>query len=175
VPASEKFEATGFTASRSTVLSGALAGYRLVHLATHGIFDGSSPALSGLVFSLVNERGQPQDGFLRLNDIYNMRLDADLVVLSACQTALGQQLRGEGLISLTRGFMYAGVPRVVASLWRVNDLATSELMKKFYRGILTQHLPPAAALGAAQVEMSRDPRWQSPYYWAGFVLQGDWQ
>ena len=122
-----------------------------------------------------NERGQPQDGFLRLTDIYNMRLDADLVVLSACQTALGRQLRGEGLIGLTRGFMYAGAPRVVASLWQVNDAATAELMKKFYRGILTRGLPPAKALHEAQLEMSRESRWQSPYYWAGFVLQGDWQ
>jgi CHAT domain-containing protein/Tfp pilus assembly protein PilF len=175
VPAAQRFQASDFSASRATVLGGALAGHRYVHLATHGVFDADRPALSGLIFSLVNERGQPQDGFLRLTDIYNMRLDADLVVLSACQTALGRQLRGEGLIGLTRGFMYAGAPRVVASLWQVNDAATAELMKKFYRGILTRGLPPAKALHEAQLEMSRESRWQSPYYWAGFVLQGDWQ
>src|SRR5207302_9971410 len=119
--------------------------------------------------------GAPQNGYLRLPDIYNMRLDADLVVLSACQTALGKQIKGEGLIGLTRAFMYAGAPRVVASLWEVSDRATAELMKRFYHGILQERLRPAAALHAAQVEMARDPRWASPYYWAGFVFQGDWR
>jgi CHAT domain-containing protein len=96
-------------------------------------------------------------------------------VLSACQTALGKAIKGEGLVGLARAFMYAGAPRVVASLWQVSDLATAELMKKFYRGMLHDRLPPAAALRAAQLEMSSDPRWASPYYWAGFVLQGDWK
>ena len=96
------------------------------------------------------------------------------VVLSSCQTALGKEIKGEGLVSLTRAFMYAGAPRVVASLWQVNDHATAELMSQFYRGILQQKLPPAAALRAAQRTLSRDPRWSAPYYWAGFVLQGDW-
>jgi CHAT domain-containing protein len=110
-----------------------------------------------------------------LHDIYNLRLDADLVVLSACQTALGKEIKGEGLVGLTRAFFYAGAPRVVASLWQVNDLATAELMKKFYRGLLERRLRPAAALRAAQIEMSHDPRWKSPYFWAGFVLQGEWR
>ena len=116
-----------------------------------------------------------QNGYLRLPDIYNLRLNADLVVLSACQTALGKEIKGEGLVGLTRAFIYAGAPRVVASLWEVSDLATTELMKKFYRGMLQQHLPAAAALRAAQVQMSLDPRWASPYFWAGFVLQGEWR
>ena len=103
-----------------------------------------------------------------------MRLDADLVVLSACQTALGKQIEGEGVIGIARAFMYAGAPRVVATLWEVNDAATAELMKLFYRGVLIENRPPAAALRAAQLEMSRNPRWASPYYWAGFVVQGDW-
>jgi CHAT domain-containing protein len=102
-------------------------------------------------------------------------LSADLVVLSACQTALGKDIQGEGLVSLTRAFMYAGAPRVVASLWKVDDVATAELMKRFYRGVLREGLGPAAALRAAQLEMSRDSRWAAPYYWAGFVMQGDWQ
>jgi len=175
VPRRDVFTAVDFKASRATVMAGALAGHRVVHFATHGFFDAGSPALSGLVLSLVNERGEPQDGFLRLNDIYNMRLDADLVVLSACRTALGKEIKGEGLVGLARAFMYAGAPRVVASLWQVSDFATAELMKKFYRGVLTEGLRPAAALRAAQLEMSRDPRWKAPYYWAGFVLQGDWK
>jgi CHAT domain-containing protein len=175
VPAADALVATDFSASRAIVLGGALSGYGVVHFATHGVFDARSPALSGLVLSLVSQSGQPQDGFVRLNDIYNMRLDADLVVLSACQTALGTEIRGEGLVGLARAFMYAGAPRVVASLWQVNDLATAELMKRFYRGLLVERLRPAAALRAAQLALSRDPRWASPYYWAGFVLQGDWR
>ena len=110
-----------------------------------------------------------------MNTIYNLRLSADLVVLSACQTALGKEVAGEGLVGLTRGFMYAGARRVIASLWQVSDVATAELMKRFYDGLLQRQLPAAAALRRAQMEMARDPRWASPYYWAGFVLQGDWQ
>ncbi len=167
--------ALDFAASRGTVLGGRLRGHRVVHFATHGIVDTRRPALSGLIVSLFDERGVPQNGFLRLHDIYNIRVDADLVVLSACQTALGKEIRGEGLVSLTRAFMYAGAPRVVASLWQVSDHATAELMRHFYRGILQQQLPPAAALRAAQRQLAGDPRWAAPYYWAGFVLQGDWQ
>ncbi|MGI8997186.1 MAG: CHAT domain-containing protein, partial [Pyrinomonadaceae bacterium] len=119
--------------------------------------------------------GQPVAGFLRLNEIYNLKLNAELVVLSACRTGLGKEIKGEGLIGLTRGFMYAGSPRVVASLWKVDDVATAELMKRFYQKMLRDHLRPAAALRAAQVEMWRQPRWQSPYYWAAFQLQGEWK
>jgi CHAT domain-containing protein len=173
--ASQVFRAVDFKASRATALGGALSGHRIVHIATHGVLDTERPSLSGLILSLVDEHGARQNGYLRLADIYNMRLDADLVVLSACQTALGKQIKGEGLIGLTRAFMYAGASRVVASLWEVSDLATAELMKKFYRGVLTERLPPAAALRAAQLELARDPRWASPYYWAGFIFQGDWK
>jgi CHAT domain-containing protein len=112
---------------------------------------------------------------VRLHDIYNLHLAADLVVLSACESALGKEFRGEGLVGLARAFMYAGVPRVVGSLWEVSDRATAELMKSFYAGMLQRHLRPSAALRAAQLELMRDPRWSSPYYWAGFVLQGDWR
>ena len=134
--------ATDFQASRATALGSALEDYRIVHFATHGLIDAERPELSGLVLSLVDDRGAPQDGLLRLHDIYNMRLDADLVVLSACQTALGKEIKGEGLVGLTRGFMYAGAPRVVASLWQVSDVATAELMKKFYTGMLRDDCPP---------------------------------
>jgi len=127
------------------------------------------------VLSLVDEKGKPQDGFLRMSEIFNLRLTADLVVLSACQTALGKEIKGEGLVSLTRGFMYAGAERVTASLWQVDDQATSLLMQYFYRGMLKEGLRPAAALRAAQLEMSRSSRWSSPYYWAGFVIQGEWK
>lgn len=169
------FTAMDFNASRATVLEGALAGYRIVHFATHGVLDSQRPSLSGLVVSLVNENGVPVDGYLRLHDIYNMRLNAELVVLSACQTALGKEIKGEGLVGLARAFMYAGASRVVASLWEVSDLATAELMRKFYRGVLKEGLTAAAALRAAQLEMSRDSRWSSPYYWGGFTIQGEWR
>ncbi|HET8643847.1 MAG TPA: CHAT domain-containing protein, partial [Vicinamibacteria bacterium] len=133
------------------------------------------PDLSGLVFSLVDEKGAAQDGFLRMPDVYNLRLPADLVVLSGCQTALGREMRGEGLVGLTRGFLYAGARAVVASLWQVDDESTAELMRRFYRGILQENRRPPDALRRAQAEMSADRRWSAPFYWAGFVLQGDWR
>jgi CHAT domain-containing protein/tetratricopeptide (TPR) repeat protein len=167
--------ATDFEANRTRVVGEALAGYRIVHFATHGLLDAERPSLSGLVLSTIDEHGTAQDGYVRLHDIYNMRLDADLVVLSACQTALGKAIKGEGLIGLTRAFMYAGAPRVVASLWEVDDFATAELMKRFYGGMLQRRLSAAAALRAAQMELSHDSRWAAPYYWAGFTIQGDWR
>lgn len=175
VPEAQRFTATGFAATRSVATGGKLASYRMIHFATHGLIDSRRPELSSLVLSLVNEQGEPQNGFLRLHDIYNLELQADLVVLSACQTALGQEIRGEGLVGLTRGFMYAGAARVLASLWSVDDRATSVLMERFYGHMISGGMSPAAALREAQVEMSRDPRWRSPYYWAGFSLQGEWR
>ena len=124
---------------------------------------------------LVDRRGKPQDGFLRLLDIYNLELNADLVVLSACQTALGKQIDEEGLVGLTRGFMYAGAPRVMASLWKVDDEATTVMMEKFYEGVLKNRQTPAQALRSAQMWMQSQSEWKSPYYWAGFVLQGEWR
>ena len=175
LPREEVFQAVGFDASRNAVTMGGLERYRNVHFATHGILDSRHPELSGLVLSLYNPKGERQDGFLRLNDIYNLRLDADLVVLSACRTALGKEIRGEGLVGLTRGFMYAGASRVLASLWSVEDRATAELMESLYRGMLREGLSPAAALRKAQLEMAKNPNRISPYYWAGFSLQGEWR
>lgn len=149
--------------------------FRILHLATHGLLNTEHPELSGVVLSLVDRRGQTLDGFLRLHEIYNLKLSADLVVLSACQTGLGKEIEGEGLVGLTRGFMYAGAPRVVASLWKVDDRATAELMKHFYSAMLTDHEPAAAALRRAQLAMWKTQGWESPYYWAAFVLQGDWK
>ena len=168
-------EELDFDSSRETATSDALGQFRIIHIATHGLLNSRNPELSGLVFSLVDRQGKPQNGFLEAQDIYNLKLGADLVVLSACQTALGKEIRGEGLVGLTRAFMYAGVPRVVASLWKVPDQATTELMQKFYRGILQQGLQPAAALRAAQFSMWKESRRSAPYYWAGFTLQGEWK
>jgi CHAT domain-containing protein len=174
-PKNSSFGATDFQASRATVLNSDLSQYRYVHFATHGWLDSERPGLSALVLSMVDAQGKPQDGFLRANDIYNLKLPAELVVLSACQTGLGQEIKGEGLVGLTRGFMYAGAARVVVSLWNVNDKATADLMTKFYEKMLKQGARPAAALRAAQVEMWKQKQWQSPYYWAAFTMQGEWR
>ncbi len=169
-------KAFDFEANRAIATSAGLSTYRMVHFATHGILNNEYPELSGIVLSLVDENGKEQDGFIRLHEIYNLNLPAEIVVLSACQTALGKEVKGEGLIGLTRGFMYAGAARVVASLWNVKDDATAELMKWFYKKMLGEEkLRPAAALRAAQLELWKTKRWKSHYFWAGFVLQGEWR
>lgn len=175
VPEPQRFKALGFAASRDAVVGGKLAPFRMVHIASHGLIDSRRPELSTIVLSLVDERGKPQNGFLRLHDVYNLELQADLVTLSACRTALGREIRGEGLVGLTRGFMYAGSARVLASLWSVDDRATSVLMKSFYRHMISGGLSPAAALRRAQSEMAHSQLWSSPFYWAGFSLQGEWR
>ena len=167
-------KALDFEANRTAATSADLSNYRFVHFATHGFLDSQHPELSGIVLSLVDEQGIPQNGFLRLNEIYNLKLNADLVVLSACRTALGREIKGEGLVGVTRGFMYAGAPRVVASLWAVDDQMTAELMTRFYREMLIKMQRPAAALRTAQVSIWNEKR-LPPYYWAAFVLQGEWK
>jgi CHAT domain-containing protein/tetratricopeptide (TPR) repeat protein len=174
-PKDGNLKAIDFKASRAMATSVELSQYRYVHFATHGYLDSDRPGLSAVVLSLVDENGKPQDGFLRAHDIYNLNLPAELVVLSACQTGLGKEIRGEGLVGLTQGFMYAGARRVLVSLWNVNDKATAELMQRFYRHMLKDHQSPAASLRAAQVEMWRQRHWQSPYYWAAFTMQGEWR
>ena len=175
VPASERKSALGFAASRETAMSAEVGQYRYVHFATHGLLDSLHPELSGIILSMFNEQGTPQDGFLRAHEIFNLKLAADVVVLSACQTGLGKEVKGEGLVGLTRGFMYAGAPRVVVSLWSVSDVATAELMTRFYRRMLIEKLAPAKALQAAQASMAREKRFASPFYWAAFTLQGEWR
>ncbi|MEP6518287.1 CHAT domain-containing protein [Microcoleus vaginatus] len=174
VPDDLEKPAFDFTANRTTATNPDLSQYRIVHFATHGFANSRHPELSGLVLSLVDEKGTLQNGYLRVNDIFNLNLPAELVVLSACQTGLGKDIKGEGLVGLTRGFMYAGAPRVVVSLWSVEDQVTSELMTRFYKKMLQDKLAPAAALRSAQIEVLQLPEWQSPYYWAAFGLQGEW-
>lgn len=175
VPANKAKSAFDFTASRNTATSKDLSQYNIIHFATHGILNSKHPELSGIVLSLFDDKGMPQNGFLRLHDVFNLNLKAELVVLSACKTGLGEEVKGEGLVGLTRGFMYAGSPRVVVSLWSVDDQATSELMKAFYQKMLQQGLKPAAALRTAQLEIWRTKRYAAPYYWAAFTLQGEWR
>jgi CHAT domain-containing protein/Tfp pilus assembly protein PilF len=174
-PPSQRLEALDFDASASGVKAASLADYRIIHFATHGLMNSRDPHLSGLVFSMIDRQGRPQNGFLRADDLAALNLRADLVVLSACQTALGKELRGEGLLGLARGFMYAGAPRVIASLWRVADTATADLMSSFYQALLRDHVPASDALRMAKIRLMRDPLRASPYYWAGFTLQGDWR
>ncbi|MDT7543177.1 MAG: hypothetical protein QOE33_3081 [Acidobacteriota bacterium] len=174
IPPQEREEALDFDASRATATSGNLGQYRFIHFATHGLLNNDHPELSGVVLSLIDKQGHEQDGFLRASEIFRLKLPVELVVLSGCRTGLGKQTKGEGMIGLTQGFMYAGAARVMVSLWDVNDLATAELMERFYKSMLgKQHLSPAGALRVAQISVWQDKRWQSPYYWSGFVLEGE--
>ncbi|UNU25114.1 CHAT domain-containing protein [Microcoleus vaginatus HSN003] len=175
VPANFRTESLDFEASRAVATSQNLSQYKIIHFATHGLANSTNPELSGIILSLVDEKGNPLNGFLRLTDIFNLKLAADLVVLSACQTGMGQNIQGEGMVGLTRGFMYAGAQRVVVSLWSVDDEGTATLMSSFYQGMLQKGLTPAAALRAAQLEMLKQEEWRSPYYWAAFTLQGEWR
>jgi CHAT domain-containing protein len=173
VPPGKRLVALDFDANLKKVLSPEMSQYRILHFATHARLD-EHPELSGIVLSQVDEQGRTRDGFLHALDIYNLNLPADLVVLSACQTALGGS-RGDGVGSLTRAFLYAGAKGVVVSLWSVSDQATADLMAHFYEGMLRRGLKPAAALREAQLEVRKLPGREAPYYWAGFVLQGDWE
>jgi CHAT domain-containing protein len=170
----ETFVASGFTATRERLLNTDLTQYAILHFATHGLLDPRRPENSGLLLSTVNRDGKAQNGFVGLQDIYGLRAPVDLVVLSACQTALGKDVRGEGLLGLTRGFMYAGASSVMASLWKVDDEATAELMRQTYTNMLQNGMTPAAALREAQNSIRQRPEWQAPYYWAGFTLQGEY-
>ena len=168
----QTFLALGADASRQNFLSGNFNSYRILHFATHGFLNQQNPELSGLVLSLYDRDGKAQNGFLRVIDLYSLDLDSDLVVLSACQTALGKEIDGEGIVGLTRGFMYAGASGVVSSLWKVEDAATAELMKRFYRAMLQDKQTPSAALRTAQNELRAIPRYRNPRYWSGFTLNG---
>ena len=164
-----------FDASKDRALGGGLVEYRMVHFATHALVNSARPALSGLVLSLVDRQGHPHDGFLRLGDVFSLKLNADLVVLSGCRTALGREVRGEGLVGLTRGFMHAGAPRVAASLWWVQDAATAQFMQRFYEAMWREGQSPAAALRRTQLWMRQQRRFSSPFYWAAFIHQGEWR
>jgi len=173
-PRGEGMIASGFAASKDLIVNDGLRDYRIIHFATHGLLNSEQPELSGVILSLVDEHGNRRNGFLRLNDIYNLDLSTDLVVLSACRTGLGKTVRGEGVVGLSSGFMYTGAKSVVASLWKVDDDATAELMRHFYNAMLKDGLPPAEALKTAKLEVRKQERWRAPFYWAAFVLQGEY-
>ena len=147
--------------------------YRIIHVATHGLLNAERPQFTGVVLSLVGNK--TSDGFLRTDEVFNLRLGGPLVMLSACETGLGKQKRGEGVMGLTRAFMYAGAPTVGVSLWSVADKSTAELMTDFYRRLLsTNDAPPSKALREAQLAMIAGKKYSAPFFWAPFVLVGDW-
>jgi CHAT domain-containing protein/tetratricopeptide (TPR) repeat protein len=166
--------AKGFDASRETVMSSEVSRAQIVHFATHGFLDTEHPELSALVLTMTDRNGAKTNGLMPLPDIYTLDLSAELIVLSACQTALGKDIKGEGLVGLTHSFMSAGAKSVVASLWKVDDRATAALMADFYEGMLQKDMTPAAALRSAKLKMMSQKQWSPPYYWAGFVLQGEY-
>jgi CHAT domain-containing protein len=175
VPEDQRLVLLGAAASRDLAMSGALRGYRILHFATHGLLHPVLPERSGLVLSRVDSQGHPRNGFLSAPDVAALDLPADLVVLSACRSGLGRELRGEGLVGLTQAFFRAGARGVIVSSWDVRDRATADLMTRFYTHLLVDHLPPAAALRAAQLALRENPATAAPSFWAGFTLHGDWQ
>jgi CHAT domain-containing protein/tetratricopeptide (TPR) repeat protein len=166
--------AKGFDATRETAMGPDIEQYRIIHFATHGLVDSEHPELSAIVLSLVDRNGQTTNGLMPLYDIHSLDLSADVTVLSACQTALGKDIKGEGLVGLTHGFLSAGSKSVVASLWKVDDRATAFLMTEFYDSMFQKGMSPSAALRSAKLKVMKDKRWREPYYWAGFVLQGEY-
>lgn len=164
----------GFDATRETAMSPDVGQYQILHFATHGFLDNEYHELSGIVLSSVDQNGNPTNGLMPLHDIHSLDLSAELTVLSACQTALGKDIKGEGLIGLTHGFMSAGSNTVVASLWKVDDRATAVLMGDFYKSMFQKGMSPSAALRAAKLKLMKEKQTSAPYYWAGFVLQGEY-
>lgn len=167
--------AKAFDANRETAMGPSIGEYRIVHFATHGFYNSEHPELSGIVLAMVKSDGSMINGFMPLQDIYKLDLSAQLVVVSACDTGLGKDIKGEGLVSLTRGFMYAGSRSVVTSLWKVDDRATAKLMKTFYESMLRDGMTPAAALRSAKQKIRGEKAWSAPFFWAGFVLQGEYE
>ena len=166
---------SGFAANREQLLNSDISKYKFIHFATHGLIDENRPELSGILLSRFNENGQKLNEFVRLHDIYGMNLSANLVVLSACSTGIGKEMRGEGLQSLNNAFLQTGAKSVVSSLWKVDDYATLELMKDFYAAMAEENLTPSEALRKAKIKMRQDPRFESPFYWAAFTIQGDFR
>ena len=148
--------------------------YRVLPIATHGLLDAERPQFTGVVLSLVGNRAG--DGFLRTEEVFNLGLNRPLVMLSACETGLGREQRGEGVLGLTRAFMYAGAPTVGVSLWSVADNSTALLMADFYKKYLAApNASPTASLRAAQRAMIAGKKFSAPFYWSPFVLNGEWR
>lgn len=164
-----------FDANYNWATSSKLNQYRILHFATHGFVNDANPELSGIVLSLVNKQGRDIRGYLRLGDLFNLDYPADLIVLSACETGLGKEIQGEGLVGLTRGLMYAGAERLVVSLWQVSDEGTAVFMQEFYRQMLHNGKSANQALRATQLKMWKHEKWRNPNYWAAFAFLGEWK
>ena len=162
----------GVQASRAAIVRGDLNGHRIIHFATHGFVDTDEPSNSGILLSSVTPDGLSCDGMLRLHDVYKLRLSAELVVLSACETALGKEFKSEATLSLTGAFLSAGASQVVSTAWKIDDEATAEFMKVFYQNLLRDGHSPGEALRFARIEISSRERWKAPYFWAGFLIHG---
>ncbi len=175
VGASDSTALNGAEATRESALNASVADYKIVHFATHGIIDEERPELSGIVLSQVGGDGQARNGVVRLQDIYAMDLSADAVVLSACSTGIGKEVKGEGLMSLNNAFLQTGAKSVVSSLWKVDDYAAQELMVNFYRELTSGTITTAEALRKAQIKLRGNPQFQSPFYWAAFTVEGDFR
>lgn len=172
-PSGSALLALDFQANLKTALSPELSNYRIWHFATHGLLDRASPELSGLVFSLVDAQGRPIPGYLKIQDIFDLSIDPELVVLSACNSGLGEQVEGEGAVGLSYAFLHAGARAVVSTLWNVEDNASRDLMAEFYRGLVRDRLSPAGALRKAQIAILSRKRAAQPFYWAGYLLMSD--
>ena len=161
-------------ASEDNLSSRDVGKYRVVHIATHGLLNAERPQFTGVILSLVGNKSH--DGFLRTDEVFNLRLGSPLVMLSACETGLGKEKRGEGVMGLTRAFMYAGAPTVGVSLWSVADKSTADLMTDFYRRLFSAvDTSPSSAMRGAQLSMISGKKYSAPFYWAPFVLVGDWK
>jgi CHAT domain-containing protein len=165
----------GFDANRDAVTGGELDDFDIVHFATHGKLDPAEPALSGLVLSGLSQTGEHRSMFLPSQDVAALHLRASLIVLSACDTGSGRIIHGEGLVGLSRAFFYAGARQVVSSLWRVPDQSTAEFMGYFYEEMLANGHDATKALRLAKVRLQQNRRWRNPYFWAPFVVQGEWR
>jgi CHAT domain-containing protein/tetratricopeptide (TPR) repeat protein len=175
VGASKVDNFSGFSATRENLLNLKTDDYKIIHFATHGLTNEERPELSGIVLSRFDEKGQKLNQFFRIQDIYGMNLNADLVVLSACETGIGKEVKGEGLMSLNNAFLQTGAKSVMASLWKVEDGATLALMKNFYTEMADENLTPSEALRRAQIKLRENPSYRSPFYWAAFTMHGDFR
>ncbi|MBD2606736.1 tetratricopeptide repeat protein [Scytonema hofmannii FACHB-248] len=175
VTSGDRLEVFDFDANYNWATSSALNQFRILHFATHGFVNDANPELSGIVLSLVDKQGKDIRGYLRLGDLFNLDYPADLIVLSACETGLGKEIQGEGLVGLTRGLMYAGAERLVVSLWQVDDEGTAVFMQEFYKQMLQENKPANEALRATQLKMWQQEKWRNPNYWAAFTFLGEWR
>ena len=156
-------------ANKEQLINHSLCDYKIIHFATHSIIDEKIPARSSIVLSL--DEDLTQDGFLQMREIYNLKLNSDLVTLSSCQTGLGEFIKGEGIEGINRAFFYAGASSVLMSLWAVNDQASYQLMERFYFHLRSSD-SIMSALRKAKLELIDSNNLSHPYYWAGFIVSG---